>query len=61
MVHDDEHQQTNNVIDANEFVVRREMEGLGISSDLLNSHIERGARSAIIGTYRLLLHRYRVK
>ena len=46
-----------NICDKNEFVVRNEMESLGISSEFINSHIERGARSPIIGTYRILLHR----
>ena len=46
-----------NAFGSNELIVRNEMEGLGISSELINSHIERGARSPIIGTYRVLLHR----
>ena len=46
------------ICDKNELLVRNEMEGLGIPSNLINSHIERGARSPIIGTYRILLHRY---
>ena len=46
-----------NICDKNEVVVRNEMEILGISSEFINSHIERGARSPIIGTYRILLHR----
>ena len=46
-----------NICDKNELVVRKEMESLGISSEFINSHIERGARSPIIGTYRILLHR----
>ena len=47
----------NNICDRNEVLVRNEMKSLGISSELINSHIERGARSPIIGTYRILLHR----
>ena len=47
-----------NICDRNEVLVRNEMKALGISSELINSHIERGARSPIIGTYRILLHRY---
>ena len=47
------------ICDKNELLVRNEMENLGVSSSLINSHIERGARSPIIGTYRILLHRYR--
>ena len=46
-----------NICDRNEVLVRNEMKALGISSELINSHIERGARSPIIGTYRILLHR----
>ena len=37
---------------------RIELGLLGISDDLLESHIERGARSHIIGTYRILNHRF---
>ena len=48
---------TPNICDKNELIVRNEMESLGISSEFINSHIERGARSPIIGTYRILLHR----
>ena len=47
------------ICDKSELLVRNEMESLGIPSNLINSHIERGARSPIIGTYRILMHRYR--
>ena len=45
------------ICDKNELLVRNEMDSLGIPSNLINSHIERGARSPIIGTYRILMHR----
>merc|ERR1711909_201093 len=45
------------ICDKNELLVRNEMDSLGISSHLINPHIERGARSPIIGTYRILMHR----
>ena len=45
------------ICDKNELLVRNEMNSLGIPSNLINSHIERGARSPIIGTYRILMHR----
>ena len=45
------------ICDKNELLVRNEMDTLGIPSNLINSHIERGARSPIIGTYRILMHR----
>ena len=47
------------ICDKSELLVRNEMESLGIPSNLISSHIERGARSPIIGTYRILMHRYR--
>ena len=49
--------ELHDICESNELLVRNEMEGLGISLSLINSHIERGARSPIIGTYRILLHR----
>ena len=45
------------ICDKNELLVRNEMDSLGIPSNLINSHIERGARSPIIGAYRILMHR----
>ena len=41
-----------------DLIVRKDLEVLGISKKHLESHIERGARSPIIGTYRILMHRY---
>ena len=40
-----------------DLIVRRDLEVLGISRKHLESHVERGARSPIIGTYRILMHR----
>ena len=47
------------ICDKNELLVRNEMDSLGIQTNLINSHIERGARSPFIGTYRILMHRYK--
>ena len=41
-----------------DLIVRKDLEVLGISKKHLESHIERGAKSPIIGTYRILMHRY---
>ena len=40
-----------------EEAVRDKLHTLGINQELLESHIERGNRSQIIGTYRILMHR----
>jgi len=40
-----------------DLIVRKDLEVLGISRDHLESHAERGARSPLIGTYRILMHR----
>ena len=44
-------------ITGNEEKVRDKLKELGIEGELLESHIERRARSPIIGSYRILLHR----
>ena len=41
----------------NDTIVRRDLSILGISGEMLESHIEKGMRSPIIATYRILMHR----
>jgi hypothetical protein len=38
--------------------VRADLSDLGIDSELIENHIDRGSRSQVIGTYRILMHRY---
>lgn len=45
-------------LSSEEVEVRSELEGLGIGSDLLESQVERGNRSPVIGAYRILMHRF---
>ena len=40
-----------------EEAVRARLAGLGVGPELIEEHIERGARSQVIGAYRILMHR----
>jgi hypothetical protein len=46
-----------NEIVANEILARKKLLDLGITNAMLEEHSSRGSRSAIIGTYRIVIHR----